>query len=1034
MPLQPATRLGPYEILAPLGAGGMGEVYRARDTRLGRELALKVLLEAHRLDPAALERFEQEARAASALNHPNIVTIYDIGRALIDGLEVSYIAMELVEGRSLRQVLGEGPLPIRNLTALAVPLSDALAAAHTKGIVHRDLKPENIMVTPEGRPKILDFGLAKLEAAPLGDQATLSEKARTRVGTILGTAGYMSPQQARGEVVDFRSDQFSLGAILYEMATGKRAFHGSSAIETLAAVLRDEPDSVGQLNPQVPPPLEWAIERCLAKDPDRRYASSRDLARDLEIVRDHLAQAPRETRASRGVNLPAERTPLIGRDREAALARQLLLRADVRLVTLTGPGGTGKTRLAQRVAAESAAQFPGGVLFVGLASITDPALAPAAIAQALGVRETGDRPLLAAMKDHLSQSPPVLLVLDNFEHLLAAASQVADLLAAGPALKVLVTSRAVLHVYGEHEFPVPPLGLPQRGGHATLETLAQYPAIALFVDRATAAKPDFALTRDNAAAVSEICARLDGLPLAIELAAARVRMLPPAALLVRLQSRLQVLTGGARDLPARQQTLRGTIEWSHQLLSPAEQKLFRRLAVFAGGCTLEAAEAVANAREDLDADLLEAVGSLVDQSLVQQVDRGDSEARFLMLETIREYGLERLAEAGEVAAIRRAHAAYCVVLAEEGASYQQPAEQAPWMNRFDLEIDNFRGALEWLTQNQEVDWGLRLGAALYRFWDQRNHVVEGFERLAAILKLQPAPPTKTRARALFVAAGFAVLLGHTSASRALHREGLEIHRRLGDHRGEAVSLNALGFNEQMEGNYSEACRLFQECLDLLRQRELEEPDAIAGALSNLAGASQALADYGQASALHQESIAILRALGNHSGVANALSRLGDLDRDRGDHASAWVYYQQSLEAYRELGDRHREATLLVDLSSLASGQGDSSTAYQLLGQSLEVFRELQYERGIALVLDQFAGLAAGQEKPEPALRLAGAAAAMRKALGLELFPIDRAKLERSLEPARQKLSPAAAARAWTEGWTMSPEAIQETLAFPSRDR
>jgi predicted ATPase len=313
-------------------------------------------------------------------------------------------------------------------------------------------------------------------------------------------------------------------------------------------------------------------------------------------------------------------------------------------------------------------------------------------------------------------------------------------------MKIMVTSRAALRVSGEHEFPVPPLALPDSQALPPVEALSQYPAVALFVQRAVAVKPDFALNQENAPAVTEICARLDGLPLAIELAAARVKVLSPASMRTRLTSRLQLLTGGARDLPHRQQTLRGAIDWSHDLLSAAEQKLFRRLSVFAGGCTLESAEAVCDTKGDLDLDLLDGMTSMVDKSLMQQVEPEQEESRFIMLETIREYALEKLEASGELASSKRAHAAYCLVLAEEVDTGPGVAQGAGWLERFDLEHDNFRAALDWLTESGDAGWGLRLGAALFRFWEMREYLVEGRDQLDKLLKLSGADvPTKPRA-------------------------------------------------------------------------------------------------------------------------------------------------------------------------------------------------------------------------------------------------------------------------------------------------
>ena len=486
----------------------------------------------------------------------------------------------------------------------------------------------------------------------------------------------MSPEQASGGQLDFRSDQFSFGLVLYEMVTGKRAFPRSTAAETLVAILREQAEPIGVQNPDAPAPLCWAIERCLAKEPDKRYVSTRDLARELAAIRDCFSEKPVKRVEPRPTNIPVQRTRFVGREKEVAAAKELLLRQDVRLVTVTGPGGIGKTRLAVEVASGLVERFPGGIHFVPLSPLSDPGLITSVIVQTLGIGEAGSQSPLEILKKNLQDSlrAPMLLLLDNFEHLIQAAPTVAELLAMGPNLKILVTSRAALHVYGEHEFPVPPLALPDSRSMPPVEVLSQYPAVALFVQRAVAAKPDFELSGENARAVTEICARLDGLPLAIELAAARVKVLSPSSMLTRLASRLQLLTGGARDLPTRQQTLRGAIDWSYDLLNAAEQKLFRRLSVFVGGCNLEGVEAVCDTKSDLDLDLLDGMASMVDKSLAQQAEQANGESRFVMLETIREYALEKLEASGEEALTKRAHAAYCLVLAEEEATEKSGAE------------------------------------------------------------------------------------------------------------------------------------------------------------------------------------------------------------------------------------------------------------------------------------------------------------------------------------------------------------------------
>src|SRR5947207_951468 len=937
VPKLPLNQLiGHYRLVEEAGRGAMGVVYKAEDTRLHRFVALKFLPEEVGENSVALARFRREAKAASALNHPNIVTIYEVGQ---DG-STHYIAMELIEGKTLRELLVASLLPIRKAIEIAAQVADGLAKAHEGGIAHRDLKPE-----------------------------------------------------------------------------------------TLMAILREQAEPIGVQNPDAPAPLCWAIERCLAKEPDKRYVSTRDLARELAAIRDCFSEKPVKRVEPRPTNIPVQRTRFVGREKEVAAAKELLLRQDVRLVTVTGPGGIGKTRLAVEVASGLVERFPDGIHFVPLSPLSDPGLITSVIVQTLGIREAGSQSPLEILKKNLQDSlrAPMLLLLDNFEHLIQAAPTVAELLAMGPNLKILVTSRAALHVYGEHEFPVPPLALPDSRSMPPVEVLSQYPAVALFVQRAVAAKPDFELSGENARAVTEICARLDGLPLAIELAAARVKVLSPSSMLTRLASRLQLLTGGARDLPTRQQTLRGAIDWSYDLLNAAEQKLFRRLSVFVGGCTLERVEAVCDAKGDLDLGLLDGMASMVDKSLLQQVEQANGESRFVMLATIREYALEKLAAGGEEDLTKRAHAAYCLVLAEEEATEQSGAEGAEWLERFALEHDNFRAGLEWLTETGDAEWGLRLGAALVHFWETREYLAEGRDRLGKLLKIAgAAAPTKARARALFAAGVLAGEQGDYASADVLISESLGIARQLRDKQGVAVSLNALAVFARDRGNVALAHSLFEE--SLVPWRELGDQKAIARSLSNLANVVKLQGDYPRARSLYAECLSIFRALGDRTGVAWSLNYQGDVARDQGDSPAARTLYEQGLAIFQELGDRWGIAGTLADLGSLAREQRNYPTAHSLYRESLKIFQELEHKRGIARLLECFACSAAAQLEAERSLRLAGAAAALRQSIGAPLTPAEQAKLESTLDPARQVLTNTAGTTAWLEGWAMPLEkAIEEVL-------
>lgn len=1023
----PGAKLGPYEITSALGTGGMGEVYRARDTRLGRTVAIKVLPQRLSQMPDVQRRLNHEARAISRLSHPNICALHDIGRH--EGTD--FLVLEYLEGKTLRQILDSETLPVRRTVQIAVQVAEGLSKAHEAKIIHRDLKPENLMVSPEV-VKILDFGLAKLgvgsEHDVIGDT---SETAQTLPGALLGTFKYMSPEQASGHTLDFRSDQFSFGTVLYEMATRKHPFQKATVPETLAAIIQEEPTAIGSLNPEVPPPFCWVVERCMAKEWQKRYFSTGDLVRDLVAIRDRLMDLQPRLSESRPSNLPASRALLIGREKELATARQLLLRRDVRLVTVTGPGGIGKSHFATEAVREIADDFSSGVYFVPLAAVTDPTIVPSVITQTLGIRESCGSPPVESLKDYLRSSlrGPMLLLIDNFEHLLATAALFSELLTIAPGLKIVVTSRAALRVQDEIEFPLPPLALPDPNTVPTVQALSECPAIALFVQRALAVKPGFTLTDENASAVAEICTRVDGLPLAIQLAAARIKLLSPSAIRSRLASRLQLLTSGARDLPARQQTLRRTIDWSFDLLSEPEQRLFRRLSVFAAGFTLEAAESVCDTKKDLGLDLLDGMASMVDKSLVRQVEQRDEEPRFVMLETIREYAQEKLAVSGE-SATRRAHAAYCLVLAEEGAAKNAEGELKQWIERFETEHGNFRAALEWLADSHNAEWGLRLGIALFRFWEMREYLAEGRERLGKLLQLEQASkPNTIRMRALFAAGILAAGQKDYAAFDKLLKESLEIARLLQDKQGMAVSLNALAVIARDQDDLAASRSLFEE--SLLPWKDLGDQLAVAHSVSNLASVVKFHGNYTQARVLYEECLSIFSELGDGTGVAWVLNHQGDVLRDQGDLPTARLLYEQSLATFRELNDRWGIAGSLADLGNLVREQGDFAACDGLYRESLILFQNLGHKRGIARLLESFASSAAEQAQPERALKLAGVAAALRQTIGAPLTSLEQNRLEQSLLAARQKLTTTASKAAWLGGWVMPLEIAINDLLRPT---
>jgi predicted ATPase len=596
---------------------------------------------------------------------------------------------------------------------------------------------------------------------------------------------------------------------------------------------------------------------------------------------------------------------------------------------------------------------------------------------------------------------------------------VVDLLKVAAPLKVLVPSREPLHLSGEYEVPVAPLPRPDAERTTSLESLAANPAVVLFVERAQAAKPAFTLTSENARAIGEICNRLDGLPLAIELAAARVKTLPPAAMLGRMESRLQLLTGGARDLPARQQTLRGAIAWSHDLLGDAEQRLFRRIAVFIGGCTFEAAEAVADTKRDLGVDIIDGIESLVHKSLLQLIESQDDEARLAMMEVVREYCLERLVESGEEDAARKAHAAYYLVLAEEAANAIEGADQPIWIDRLDRDRGNLRAALDWLTRTGNAEWGLRLASALLRYWELRELFVEGRRRMSALLALPgAAASTPLRAKALFAAGALAAGQRDYRSEMPLFNESLQIYREHGDRQGMGIAMNAIAIALKDQGDVAEARRIFEEIS--LISMDLGDDLLHARALSNLASILKEQDDIVAALARYDEALGIFRQLGDDQGVAWTLRHQGDIARDQHDFELGEALYLQSLAVFRNLGDAWSAGSLLTDLGGLTLSRGEVSRGIDFFRQANDAFQQHGgHRRGLARVLEGFALAASLDGDAQRAIRLAGAAAALRNALGTPLTPTEQQQVTSGLEIAHAQLSPAARSQAWSEGWTMT---------------
>ena len=791
----------------------------------------------------------------------------------------------------------------------------------------------------------------------------------------------------------------------------------------LRAKLNDYYGSHGRFDPVV---IAVPTGRYTATFSTRPVAHTRESRHVVPLAHHERGVRPLASESIRH-SLPVPRTPLIGRGRELNEVKALLREPAVRLLTLTGTGGSGKTRLAVQAATDVVDDFPGGVLLFSLAPLTTAASVTTGLAQLMGLRHAGGRPLDEALVAYVKHvvAAPTLLLLDNFEHILDAATSVVGLLEASACLKVLVTSRAVLHVYGEHEFPVLPLDVP--GPECGLPELERNPAVALFVQRARSASPSFELRDSNAPVIAELCRRLDGLPLAIELAAARVKLFAVESMLPRLEQSLDFLAGGPRDVPARQQTLRKTVDWSHELLTGPEQRLFRRAAVLVGGFTLESAEAVCNPGRDLGVDVVTGVASLLDKNLVHQLGIG-GEARFNMLEILRKYALERLSPGSDDVSTRRAHAAYCIVVAEEGGLPRTAAEREAWLRRCDAEQDNLRSALDWLVLSRNVDWALRLGVALYRYWEFRELLEEGRQRLQTVVNLaSDTKPTVTWARAVGCAANLCHTQGDWESAQMLHRRALDAFRSLRDRRGEAAQLNALGCGYRFGGDYTEARAHGEAALELCR--ELGDRAELAGALSNLAGVLSLQGHRDEARAMLDQARRIFERLDDQLLVTWSLNHLGDVARHGADLVGARRLYQASLDGFARLGDPGGIARASADLAYVSGALQDFRAARRMYAQALTIFGALDHKRGVARVFEGFAVLARQQQQFGRALAMAGAAAALRAACGSAPRPAEQATLDESLARAWQSLERADAQAAWETGRRMSlDEAIRFALA------
>ncbi|MBI5169637.1 MAG: protein kinase [Candidatus Eisenbacteria bacterium] len=973
MRLTTGSRLGIYEILARIGAGGMGEVFRARDTRLGRDVALKVLPDALARDAAALARFEREARTVAGLNHPNIVVLHSVED--VEG--VRFLTMELVEGDSLAAQIPDGGMPLARVLELAVALAEALDAAHAKGVVHRDLKPANVMLTRDGRVKVLDFGLAKSTAAATELDATVAPTQADPIsspGLVVGTVPYMAPEQVRGENSDARTDLFAFGVLLYELASGKRPFQGHTMGVVSSAILTATPTPLPAMRADVPADLARIVERCLEKDPGARFQTARDLVSELRRVGSGRVEAPKLFVAP-----PAPSTELLGR--EDALAGAIArVQEGARLLTVTGYGGTGKTRFAIELFRRLANAFPGGAAFVSLASVTAAADVLPAIATALAIPEAHGRSTRDALATVIGERR-VLLVLDNLEQVLDSAEDVAALVARCPGLHCVATSRAPLKVGAETEYSLPPLDLPP-AGERSLAALRACPSVALFTQRAEKVKPGFALTDANAAAIADICRKLDGLPLALELAAARVRILDPAAVLQRLDRALDLLTSGDRDLPLRQRTLRATISWSYSLLDAGEQRLLRKLSVFHEGWTLAAMEQVCYSDDDRHL-ALDQLDSLVEKGLVRVV--GSAE-RYALLETIRAFAAEQLHASNETEPARRRHAAYFLQYAEEVAAGIRAAGQIECMRRARREDPNFGAAIAWLLscaragEVDAVEQAMLLCGLLDWYWHINGQHLTAREALEAAIALGARRgPSRGRGLAHLAAGMVSTTTGEWERSLREWAAGRDDGAAIGDRAIQGEGQMGMGYCQLATGRIAEAGESFDAALAMFGH-----VDGFIHAITCCMKSLQLFASgkLEDGLALVQQAIAAREPFDDGECCGVGLSFLAQMTFAKGETAGAIAIYERSLERLLAVGDIPEVARVHSEMGWTALARGDAREAMRAFRRAVYTYEAVGSPRGVGVALLGIAAVEASEGRAERALKVAAVADALSSRAGV----------------------------------------------------
>lgn len=997
-----------------LGAGGMGEVFAAYDLRDARTVAVKRLHATAARDPELVRRFAREGAILRSAAHPNIVDVL----AVIES-PIPHIVMEYVPGGSLQERLARQPqLPITDALTLGLDLSDALARAHRLGVVHRDVKPANVLLAADGTPRLTDFGIASIGGTePL-----------TGPGVVLGTLPYLAPEGWDGEEPDARADIWSLGVVLYEALAGRRPFVAEHAGLLFAAIALQDPPRLGALRPEVPPSLAEAIHRMLAKRPEDRMASIRELGLRVERLLQPAVASTERTRVpvrTPGADLPRPATALIGRESERTEVVAMLQDGAVRILTLTGSGGSGKTRLAIAAAADACHHFPDGALFVDLTSITDPTLVLPALARALEVEEELHRPLHDILAERLGGTRRVV-VLDNFEQVLAAGPDVARLAAAVPRVTFLVTSRFRLGLAAEREYLVPPLSVGD--------------ARELFASCARALDPGFRLDPGSAAAVAEICRRLDRLPLAIELAAARSRVLAPAALLARLDNPLTLLTSGGVERAPHRRTLRDTIEWSVRLLDERDRSLFIRLAVFVGGWLLDDALAVVG-EPDGSADvpaLVDGLQSLVEKSLVTVVASED-EPRYRLLETLREYAWEQLQASPDAGAVARRHARHFAERAEAWDEEITTAAQAEALGRFGAAHGNLRAALGWYAANDTGSLPAVAGA-LGRFWYLGGYWHEALEWYERALAGAPDAPAEVRARVLDLRGRLEMFLGDEPPALRHHEDAWGLVASTGSARLRARVAEGLGEVLLKVGDVPRATALLETATAIAR--ETGHSGTLAEALATLATARVGAGAYEAAEVLLIEALALGRRQGDRFALARIHYYLGGLALLADDPARCRAYCEEGRRVAGASGDEAWACHLDEMLGRALAAEARWDEAQAMVDRSVHAFHQVgsrsclphSFEAGARLRAAR-AAAGAGDISGDlaSAARLLGAADALCRELAIAMLPVERALLAQTAERVRRALGDAAYQERWEAGRLVPESAAIAEVASSAAD-